>query len=74
MASREDLEKLTDDLAEIFGRELAESLVRAGASNGEFDLDQQLLINDGIEAMTPEQRKHALALIDTLLHHYGKAH
>ncbi|MDW3208118.1 MAG: hypothetical protein R8L07_21495 [Alphaproteobacteria bacterium] len=54
-------------LADIVGSDLADSLVRAGRKRGEFDLDMQLAINDGLQSLTIEKRQEAIALLDSML-------
>lgn len=54
-------------LAGIVGPDLADSLVRAGRKRGEFDLDMQLALNDGLQSLDEEKRRDALFLLDRLL-------
>lgn len=54
-------------LGDILGEDLADSLVRAGRKRGEFDLDMQLAINDGLQSLTAEKRRQAIALLDSML-------
>lgn len=54
-------------LGDILGADLADSLVRAGRKRGEFDLDMQLAINDGLQSLTAEKRRQAIALLDSML-------
>lgn len=59
--------KVQDGLSQILGRELAESLIRAGRKRGQYDLDMQLAINDGLDSVPEEKRQDALALLDALI-------
>ncbi|NMM46519.1 hypothetical protein HH303_18660 [Rhodospirillaceae bacterium KN72] len=61
------LNHLRGVLADIVGRDLADSLVRAGRKRGEFDLDMQLAINDGLQGLPQDKRLEALAMIDGLM-------
>ncbi|MBP5857632.1 hypothetical protein KAJ83_11480 [Marivibrio halodurans] len=58
---------LEGKLAVILGEDLAVSLIRAARHRGEWGLDMQLAINDGLESLPPERRARALVLIDQLL-------
>ena len=66
MASFEEtcLPQVKDGLAEVFGADLAESLVTAALGGGDDAVNRQLLINDGLNSITPEQREKALELLD----------
>ncbi|MCR9218805.1 MAG: hypothetical protein NXI21_01120 [Alphaproteobacteria bacterium] len=67
MSDGEKLPQLEDKLAAIVGEDLAGSLIRAAMKRGEWGLDMQLAINDGLERLEPERRERAVRLIDDLL-------
>ncbi|WP_420549748.1 hypothetical protein [Curvivirga sp.] len=58
------LPQVKDGLTEVFGADLAESLVSAALGTGDTAVNRQLLINDGLNSITPEQRAKALELLD----------
>ena len=58
------LNGLEENLSEIVGDDLAESLVKAALNRGRYDLNLQLAINDGLETLTTERRRQVLALLD----------
>ena len=60
------LPQVKEGLAEVFGPDLAESLVNAALSKGENSINQQLLMNDGLNLISEEQREQALELLDIL--------
>lgn len=62
-----NLEGLRSELAGIVGEELANSLVWAGRRRGEYDLNMQLLLNDGLEQVPNDKKLEALDLIDAWL-------
>ena len=66
-SDRDALPLLEDKLAAIVGEDLAGSLIRAAMQRGEWGLDMQLAINDGLERLDGERRERALGLIDSLL-------
>jgi hypothetical protein len=53
-------------LTDVVGGDLADSLVRAGRKNGAFDLDLHLLISDGVKALSAEQKREVLSILDEL--------
>lgn len=57
-----DLEK---ELGIIVGPDLASSLVRVARRGRSVDLESQLLINDGLENLSTQQREEALHLLDS---------
>lgn len=61
------LKGIQQELASVVGGDLADSLVRAGRKRGEFDLDMQLAINDGLATLPRHKRVEVLALLDTML-------
>jgi len=65
MANQEQIsiEDLTIKLAEILGDDLAQSLVRTARTPDEFSLNLQLLSNDGISQLSPEQKEQTLLLL-----------
>lgn len=58
------LDSLEENLSEIVGDDLAESLVKAALNRGRYDLNLQLAINDGLETLTPDRRREVLALLE----------
>lgn len=58
------LPQVKNGLAEVFGSDLAESLVTAALGSGDDAVNRQLLINDGLNSITSEQRAKALELLD----------
>lgn len=62
-----DLTGLEDKLAAVIGEDLASSLIRAAITRGEWGIDMQLAINDGLQNLDEERRKRAVSLIDQLL-------
>jgi len=65
--TNDKLNQIREEMATVVGDDLADSLVRAGRKGGQFDLDMQLAINDGLEQLSREKRMQALALIDSLI-------
>ncbi|MDF1748676.1 MAG: hypothetical protein P1V34_07360 [Alphaproteobacteria bacterium] len=59
--------QVRETLSRELGDDLADSLVRAGRLRGNFSLDMQLAISDGLESLSSEKRRKVLALLDTLL-------
>lgn len=59
------LNDLESQLSDIVGADLAESLVKAAVRSGELTLDLQLAMNDGLEALTTDQRRSALSVLDS---------
>ncbi len=66
---KQELPELEGKLAAIVGDDLAGSLIRAALRRGEWGLDMQLAINDGLAQLDPVKRRRALELIDQLLTH-----
>lgn len=62
----DQLKAVKAQLGEILGDDLADSLVRAGQTQGDFALDLQLLVNDGLQSVPPEKRQQVLSLLDRL--------
>lgn len=60
------LPQVKDGLAEVFGADLAESLVAAAMAREISGVNRQMLLNDGLETITPEQRAKAMDLLDGL--------
>jgi len=56
--------QVKDGLSEVFGSDLAESLVTAAMSNDQSAMSKQILISDGLSLITDEQREKALELLD----------
>ena len=65
--TNDKLNQIREEMASVVGPDLADSLVRAGRKRGQFDLDMQLAINDGLEQLSREKREKAVALIDSLI-------
>ena len=58
------LSGLEENLSEIVGDDLAQSLVKAALARGEYGLDLHLAINDGLEMLSDDRRRQVLALLD----------
>lgn len=61
------LQTVRSALSDIVGEDLADSLVKCGIHGGELDLNMQLAINDGLEALDSHERAQAIALIDAMM-------
>lgn len=60
------LNTIREQLADLVGGDLADSLVRAGRKRGAFDLDLHLLISDGVKALSQEKKRDVLRLLDAM--------
>ncbi len=61
---RANLPQVKEGLSEIFGTDLAESLVNAARSKDFTNFDHQMLMNDGLNLISVEQKNKALELLD----------
>ena len=61
------LETVRTALSDIVGEDLADSLVKCGVHGGKLDLNMQIAINDGLDALEANERAQAVALIDAMM-------
>lgn len=67
------VDELNARLGKTLGPDLADTLIRAARSRGDLTLDMQLAINDGLDSLTPDQRRDVLSILDDLRRRLAEA-
>ena len=60
------LPQVLEGLKDVFGEDLAETIIKAASEKDMSAVNRQLLINDGLTKISPSQRAEALAFLDTI--------